>query len=378
LRIAAGLGHVAVVQQLLDAGADANAAEGEPLALAAGNGHVQVVRLLLARRASAQSSHSRALRAAVMTGDAAIACIEELLAHGADAHVMNNSCLLAACYRGDGEFPPPPPLLLPAIDTTEDQGGSALRAQLLQYSYAGVPSTGALYTTPAVLASTPMLPQARHRHIKRYRNTSSLSAASVTQPQSPVQTACSTTATSPTPALSIGAHESVNMDALATAPSSAAFSADMQHTSSLPVTHIGVVRLLLAHGVNPDAQNGRPLAYASSKGWTRTAAVLLAYGADVHARNDEPLREAAEHGHLALVRLLIAAGADIHADNDAPLRDAARGGHIDVIRELVAQGAHIQGQSGVLALRAAARGGWAQVVQELVAAGADSSDAEFR
>ncbi|KAJ2631485.1 hypothetical protein H4R22_001946 [Coemansia sp. RSA 1290] len=375
LRIAAGLGHVAVVQLLLDAGADAEAAEGEPLALAAGNGHVQVVRLLLERGASARSSHSRALRAAVMTGDASIACIEELLAYGADMHVMNNSCLLAACYRGDGEFPLPPPLLLPVSGTAEDRG-SSMRAQLLQYSYAGVPSTGALYTTPAVLATTPMLPQARH-HIRRYRNTAGLSAAPATQPQSPAQTACSTAA-SPTPALSSGAHETVNMDALVTAPGPTAFPADLQHAPPFPVTHIGVVRLLLARGVSPDAQNGRPLVYASSKGWARTAAVLLAYGASVHVRDNEPLREAAEHGHLALVRLLVAAGADIHADNDAPLRNAARGGHLGVLKELVAQGACVQGESGVLALRAAARGGWTQVVQELVQAGADSSDAEFR
>ncbi|KAJ2454061.1 hypothetical protein EV183_001784 [Coemansia sp. RSA 2336] len=376
LRIAAGLGHVAIVQQLLDAGADADAAEGEPLALAAGNGHVQVVRLLLERGASARSSHSQALRAAVMTGDAATACIEELLAYGADMHIMNNSCLLAACYRGDGEFPPPPPLLLPISGTAEDQG-SSMRAQLLQYSYAGVPSTGALYTTPAVLATTPMLPQSRHRHIRRYRNTASLSAASATQPQSPAQTTC-TTAASPTPALSSGPHEAVNMDALVTSPDSTSFPADLQHAPPLPVTHIGVVRLLLARGVNPDAQNGRPLVYASSKGWARTAAVLLAYGANVHVRDNEPLREAAEHGHLALVRLLVAAGADIHADNDAPLRNAARGGHLEVIKELVAQGACVRGESGVLALRAAARGGWTQAVQELVKAGADASDAEFR
>ncbi|KAJ2318187.1 hypothetical protein IWW52_002704 [Coemansia sp. RSA 2704] len=309
LRISAGLGRCAMVQLLLDAGADADAAGGEPLALAAGSCHVDAVQLLLARGASARASHSQALRAAVLAGDAAIGCVRALLAHGADARVMGDSCLLAACYKGDGQLPPPPPLR------------EYSHAALLAYSCAA----------PAPAAAAPMPPPAR-RQPRRYRTAA-------------------------------GAH----MD-----------TPDPQAAGANIATHIGVVRLLLARGVDANAQGGRPLSYASAKGWARTAAVLLAYGADVHVRNDEPLREAAEHGHLCVVRLLVAAGADVHADDAAPLREAARGGHLDVVRELLVRGASAHGRCGVLALRAAARGGWVHVVQALVAAGADPADPEFR
>ncbi|KAJ2134188.1 hypothetical protein IW136_004736 [Coemansia sp. RSA 678] len=351
LRLAAGLGHLHVARLLLDARADIEASDGEPLALAASNGHIDMVRLLIAHGADARAAHSRALRRAVLAGDAAVECVRLLLDHGADARVMNDSCLLAACYKGDGEFPVPP-LLDKSVQGVES-------AALLKYSYAGVPSDGALYTTPAIAAAVPMPPRAP----RRYRNFADRSSADRMCP-TPLHTA----SVSVTPAQS--ATPGVNMDAL-TVPGHT-------HAGVPPVTHIGVVRLLLARGVDANAQGGRPLVYASSKGWTRVAAVLLAYGADVHVRNDEPLREAAEHGHVRIVRLLIAAGASVGVDNDAPLCDAARGGHLDVVNELLAHGACASGPNGVLALRASARGGWPNVVQELISAGADPNDSQFR
>ncbi|KAJ2133965.1 hypothetical protein J3F82_006863, partial [Coemansia sp. RSA 637] len=108
LRLAAGLGHLHVARLLLDARANIEASDGEPLALAASNGHIDMVRLLIAHGADARAAHSRALRRAVLAGDAAVECVRLLLDHGADARVMNDSCLLAACYKGDGEFPMPP------------------------------------------------------------------------------------------------------------------------------------------------------------------------------------------------------------------------------------------------------------------------------
>ncbi|KAJ2482112.1 hypothetical protein IWW56_001257 [Coemansia sp. RSA 2131] len=364
LRIAAGLGHMHVARLLLDAHANIEASDGEPLALAASNGHIDMVRLLMSHGADARAAHSRALRRAVLTGDAAVECVRLLLDHGADARVMNDSCLLAACYKGDGEFPVPP-LLDKSVLGVES-------AALLKYSYAGVPNNGALYATPAIAAAVPMPPRAP----RRYRNFAERSSADRMCP-TPVHTASAST--TPAQAMTPG----VNMDAPTVS--------NHTHATVPPVTHIGVVRLLLAHGVDANAQGGRPLVYASSKGWVRVAAVLLAYGADVHVRNDEPLREAAEHGHVHIVRLLIAAGASVGVDNDAPLCDAARGGHLDVVCELLAHGARASGPNGILAhgarasgpngilaLRAAARGGWPNVVQELISAGADPDDSEFR
>ncbi|KAJ2800656.1 hypothetical protein H4S07_005128, partial [Coemansia furcata] len=86
LRIAAGRGHTAIVNILLDAGADAEALRGEPLALAAANAHADTVRTLLGRGADAGAEHSRALRSAVLCGDANIDSVTALLDAGASVH----------------------------------------------------------------------------------------------------------------------------------------------------------------------------------------------------------------------------------------------------------------------------------------------------
>ncbi|KAJ2441750.1 hypothetical protein GGF42_007192, partial [Coemansia sp. RSA 2424] len=129
LRIAAGRGHTAAVHALLDAGADADALRGEPLALAAANAHADTVRALLARGADARAEHSRALRAAVLCGDANADAVAALLDAGACVHAVGDSCLLAAAYAGDGAAPapgPPPP--------------EWSRAALLAYAAAGLPT----------------------------------------------------------------------------------------------------------------------------------------------------------------------------------------------------------------------------------------------
>ncbi|KAJ2774991.1 hypothetical protein IWQ56_000332 [Coemansia nantahalensis] len=323
LRVAAGLGRTAVVRALVSAGANVEAANGEPLVLAAGNCHAAAVHELLAHGADARTDHSRALRAAVLTGDAALECVQILIGAGADPRAMNDSCLLAACYKGDGALPPPA-----RLDVS--LGAPPSRSQLVAHALAGL-GEAALGTGAA---ETPC----RHP-LRRYRNAAS----------------------------------SVNVDALAP-------------PGARPVSHLGVTQLLLALGADACAQRGRPLVYAGSRGSERTAALLLAHGADVHAARDEPLREAAEHGHLGVVRLLLSAGADVSAEDQAPLQAAARGGHVHVVRELLAHGACVRstcdgsggGGGGVLALRAAARGGWVAVVHELAGAGADLADGEFR
>ncbi|KAJ2261939.1 hypothetical protein GGI01_001911 [Coemansia sp. RSA 376] len=107
LRIAAGRGHTGIVNMLLDAGADAEALHGEPLALAAANAHADTVRALLGRGADAGAEHSRALRSAVLCGDANTDSVAALLDAGACVHAVDDSCLLAASYAGDGSALPP-------------------------------------------------------------------------------------------------------------------------------------------------------------------------------------------------------------------------------------------------------------------------------
>ncbi|KAJ2402354.1 hypothetical protein GGI23_000776 [Coemansia sp. RSA 2559] len=369
LRIAAGLGRTGVVRLLLSAGAGIHALEDEPLVLAAGNCHMQTVCELLRRGARAQADNSRALRSAVMAGDANIDVVRALLDGGALVQAMDDSCILAACYKGDGACPRPP-LLDPAPMQCRQQQKQHRKqdawlsqAELLKYSSAGTAYDATLRDTPAALALLP--PDHPHRGTRRmpqrYRNAAP-GPPSQRQPQAPPAPA-----TQPMPPAARS--DRINMDELAAAAPPSQRSA---------VTHIGVVRLLLARGANPNARGGRPLAYACARGSVRTAAVLLAYGADVHALDEEPLRAAAEHGHVGVVRLLLRAGADAHAKEEAPLRNAALGGHSEVVGELLAHGASAGGRGGIEALRAAARSGWVAVVERLVAAGADADDPDFR
>ncbi|KAJ1796968.1 hypothetical protein LPJ59_003427 [Coemansia sp. RSA 2399] len=367
LRIAAGLGRTGVVRLLLSAGAGIHTLEDEPLVLAAGNCHMQTVYELLRRGAQAQADNSRALRSAVMAGDINIDVVRALIDRGALVRAMDDSCVLAACYKGDGDFPHPPPLDPAPMHCQQQQQQQQdtwlTQAELLKYSYAGTTYDATLTNTPAAISPPP--PDHPHhgarRMPQRYRNIAS-GPLNQRQSQSP-----SAPATQPmTPA---ARNDRVNMDELAAvAPPS----------QRSVVTHIGVVRLLLARGANPNARGGRPLAYACARGSVRTAAVLLAYGADVHALDEEPLRAAAEHGHAGVVRLLLRAGSDVHVKEEAPLRNAARGGHSEVVSELLAHGASAGGCGGVEALRAAARSGWVAVVERLVAAGADANDSDFR
>ncbi|KAJ1964590.1 hypothetical protein GGI12_001333 [Dipsacomyces acuminosporus] len=62
LRIAAGLGHTAVVRALVDSGADVNALNSEALVLAASNRHFETAKHLIASGSSVVAEHSRALR----------------------------------------------------------------------------------------------------------------------------------------------------------------------------------------------------------------------------------------------------------------------------------------------------------------------------
>ncbi|KAJ2699059.1 hypothetical protein FB645_005439 [Coemansia sp. IMI 203386] len=102
LRTAAEAGQSAAIRMLVAAGADVGVLDNEPLALAAGAGHQDAVQTLLDCGADAAASQSRALRLAVLGGDANVGCVRLLLERGADAAAMGNNSLLAAAYRGDG------------------------------------------------------------------------------------------------------------------------------------------------------------------------------------------------------------------------------------------------------------------------------------
>ncbi|KAJ2489712.1 hypothetical protein IWW37_003769 [Coemansia sp. RSA 2050] len=288
LRIAAGRGHTAVVNILLDAGADIEALRGEPLALAAANAHADTLRALLGRGADAGAEHSRALRSAVLCGDANTVSVTVLLDAGASVHAVDDSCLLAASYAGDGSAPPPG-TLPPDIS----------RAALLAYATTDLPMPPPRPAPAAAFARryarpTPLLPAT---HVRLVRLLIERGADPNTCQGRPLAYAC--------------ARGSVRTAAV-----------------------------LLAYNADPCARDNEPLRDAAERGHVDIMRLLLRAGADVHAGNDASLVNAARGGHAAAVSLLLASGAD--ASGPAGIRAlcaAARGGWPELVLALISAGA---------------------------------------
>jgi ankyrin repeat protein len=91
-------GHVDVVRDLLDAGADIHDMDDYALRYASQNGHDDVVRELLAVGANVHVCDDYALRWASQNGHVNV--VRELLAAGANVHVYNDLALRLASLNG--------------------------------------------------------------------------------------------------------------------------------------------------------------------------------------------------------------------------------------------------------------------------------------
>lgn len=106
----------------------------------------------------------------------------------------------------------------------------------------------------------------------------------------------------------------------------------------LAARHPDVLRVLLMHGVDPNARerddNATPLHLAAANGQLESVQVLIDGGADVHGAGDlhdgDVIGWAAGSGNRALVDLLVARGARHHVFSAMALRDA------DLVRQVVA------------------------------------------
>ncbi|KAJ7602548.1 ankyrin repeat-containing domain protein [Mycena polygramma] len=141
--------------------------------------------------------------------------------------------------------------------------------------------------------------------------------------------------------------------------------------AALEAGHEEVVRLLIEHGADVNADGGQALRAASKEGKTAVVGMLIEAGADVDANGSGALWTGSVSGNADVVKLLIAAGADIHANNGQALCAASKNGHIQVVTLLIAAGADVNANSGQ-ALEAASRNGNVEIVKLLIDAGADA------
>jgi ankyrin repeat protein len=146
-----------------------------------------------------------------------------------------------------------------------------------------------------------------------------------------------------------------------------------------------MVRFLLEHGADPDAQgpSGAALHDSARRGHDEIVSVLLGAGAEVDALDPmgaPPLRWAVERGHLGIVEQLFEAGAGAgHTgleDGMGLLHNAALSGHLGIVGQLLDQGVAVSSQdaAGHTPLYYAARYGHTRVAERLRSAGAPPSE----
>jgi len=143
-----------------------------------------------------------------------------------------------------------------------------------------------------------------------------------------------------------------------------------------------IVRLLLHNGADPnirDRDELSPLSISVRNGNEILTRLLLENGADtntrVHRFEGSPVAFAAKNGHNGTVTVLLDKGADLHGRHfpgNSPIAFAAQYGHESVVRLLLERGAdlHTPNEKGNSPLALAADGGHQSVVKHLIDQGA--------
>lgn len=368
LQLVAGIGNVGVVQNLLDAGAEINAAPAHSLGrtalqAAAGAGHKQIVSLLLKAQANvnappAENYGRTALQAAAEGGHRTV--VQLLVAAGADVNAppAGNGGRTALQAAAEGGHNPVVEVLLNAkVDV--DSGPAKISGRTaMEAAVKG----GHIQVVELLLAA----------------------GADINSPvsgdgQTPLEAAAE-----------VGHKELVELLLRAKAdvnsPNPSSGRTALQ--AAVEGSQMEVVKVLLAANADVNAAPGgwpgrTALQAAAAGGHTQLVELLLAAGADVNAPAGNygrtALLAAAQGGHTVVVKLLLASKASVNIplerSRQTALQVAVDGGHILIVKMLLAAGADVNaapsGWPQHTALQAAARGGNKELVRLLLHAGAD-------
>ena len=157
------------------------------------------------------------------------------------------------------------------------------------------------------------------------------------------------------------------------------------HYAAICGFHTMVNYLVVEHASNINARGvykeSTPLHLASDKGHSEVVRVLLEHGADVEAQNEDkltPLHRASRSGRGQVVRVLLEQGADAAAfdrNRMTPLHWASFGGYVEVTRTLLERSKDVaaRDKNGWTPLHWAAFEGRVEVVRILLKRGVDAT-----
>ena len=351
LEIAADEGKIALIQLLLDKGADVYAQEGYGRAFqaAAYRGRLEVIQLLLDKGVDVNSQGGRygnALQAAVYEGK--LEAIQLLLDKGADVNAQGGrygNALQAAVTQGTSEVIQ---LLLDNGADVNAHGGPF--GNILQFAAA----------VGRVNVIQLLLDKGANVNFQGGRSGNALQAAAYEGILDVTQLL-----------LDKGAEVNAQGGKYGHALQAAALSHKVE-----------VIQLLLDKGAEVNAQGGifgNALQAAVYTGKSEAIQLLLDNEADVNALGGQfgnALQAAAYRGKVEVIQLLLDNGADVNAQGGQyshPLQAAALSHKVEAIRLLLDKGADVNAQGGPFgnALQAAVSTGKLEVIQLLLDNGAD-------
>lgn len=343
LTAACEMGHVSIVELLINAGAYVNLNDGykTPLTAACGNGHLNVVEELIKAGSNVNLSDGDKTPLTSACGQGKFSVVKELVNYGSDVNLSDreNTPLTAACKGGHAN------VVEELIKANADVNLSGGNFKMLK-SINVWGCTDDLY------------------NLREYSNAGLLLRDIY---KTPLIAACAGGYTCIVETL-IEAGADVNLSDGYTTPLEIASAGG----------YLDVVKILMKHreDKNPKQEIDFSLVSACSLGNYKIVIELLKAGADVnhHKKYATPLKAACLNGHMDIILELIEAGADINLvdDIDTPLIAACDGRHNNAIFELLNRGADVNlGTKHNTPLITACKWGNLIVVKKLLESGAD-------